>query len=536
MSRASRRSQADHGFTLVELLVVIVILGILSGVVVFAVRGAGDKGRDNAVATDKRIVSTAMEAFCAQYGRYPRGTDGGMDELVNGPLASDNVTREGKGFLSQASTYNAQIDPPAGECGGNGSESGGEPEKCVRLNAAGAEETVATESGMWCLAASPIPLSTYPAYKNKGLVQLRNGKVLAIREFVSDLPAEQVLGVDTYDGYLTQLFDPADGPKGSWSDGPVARVRPEDGDRPFSNLALIDGPTDKCGDRCGHVFAHFGGHRKLYDPEANTWSAIEPNSTVAGFNGHGAVLQLTGEGCAQNCFKILTVNRDSPDAWAELYDPFTNEFEPLFKWTTEEGAFQPTVAELADGRVIVRVTWLGQGNPQAYILDVSGDGVGCKDGNECPRSESIDRGRTGNYLDPPAVLHDGRLLYMYPTLNGGEMYIPEEGGPGIWTPLPPQGAGIGVGISYTTCATVLYCVVYGTLLDGRILGTTDGGVTRLLDSRSPAPFNGWSDTRFQPNRSGYGYGVPIDPSRGPCGMNCNKMLLVGANGAQMYTP
>ena len=38
----------DKGFTLVELLIVIVILGILATVTVFAVRGITDKGQENA--------------------------------------------------------------------------------------------------------------------------------------------------------------------------------------------------------------------------------------------------------------------------------------------------------------------------------------------------------------------------------------------------------------------------------------------------------------------------------------------------------
>ena len=42
-------NKQDKGFTLVELLIVIVILGILATVTVFAVRGITDRGRENVV-------------------------------------------------------------------------------------------------------------------------------------------------------------------------------------------------------------------------------------------------------------------------------------------------------------------------------------------------------------------------------------------------------------------------------------------------------------------------------------------------------
>jgi len=65
MAEAIRR---DRGFTLVELLIVIVILGILATVTVFAVRGITDKGQTNACATDKVTLQTAVETYFAQYG------------------------------------------------------------------------------------------------------------------------------------------------------------------------------------------------------------------------------------------------------------------------------------------------------------------------------------------------------------------------------------------------------------------------------------------------------------------------------------
>jgi prepilin-type N-terminal cleavage/methylation domain-containing protein len=56
----------DKGFTLVELLIVIVILGILATVTVFAVRGITDKGQDNACSVEKRTLDTAIESYYAQ--------------------------------------------------------------------------------------------------------------------------------------------------------------------------------------------------------------------------------------------------------------------------------------------------------------------------------------------------------------------------------------------------------------------------------------------------------------------------------------
>lgn len=61
-------SRKDKGFTLVELLIVIVILGVLATVTVFAVRGVTDRGKTSACKADRKTLETAAEAYFAQYG------------------------------------------------------------------------------------------------------------------------------------------------------------------------------------------------------------------------------------------------------------------------------------------------------------------------------------------------------------------------------------------------------------------------------------------------------------------------------------
>ncbi len=77
--REARRNES--GFTLVELLIVIVILGVLAGIVVFAVANFSDEGTNAACKADKKNVEIATESFFAQKKYYPG--DGTKDAANN---------------------------------------------------------------------------------------------------------------------------------------------------------------------------------------------------------------------------------------------------------------------------------------------------------------------------------------------------------------------------------------------------------------------------------------------------------------------
>ena len=72
-----KHHNGEGGFTLVELLVVIVILGVLAGVVVFAVGGISNNSVKSACAADVATIQTAEDAYFAQNNvTYPSNGSG----------------------------------------------------------------------------------------------------------------------------------------------------------------------------------------------------------------------------------------------------------------------------------------------------------------------------------------------------------------------------------------------------------------------------------------------------------------------------
>ncbi len=71
-SRLARR----NAFTLVELMVVIVIIGLLSGIATLSVRSYLIRSKQNVAKTEIAKLGQALETFYTTYDRYPNNQEG----------------------------------------------------------------------------------------------------------------------------------------------------------------------------------------------------------------------------------------------------------------------------------------------------------------------------------------------------------------------------------------------------------------------------------------------------------------------------
>ena len=88
MKKVRQKKNTQAGFTLIELMVVIVILGLLAGVIIPRFMGETDKAK---VATTKMQIASlesALKMYKLDNGSYP-STEQGLQALVESPTAGN---------------------------------------------------------------------------------------------------------------------------------------------------------------------------------------------------------------------------------------------------------------------------------------------------------------------------------------------------------------------------------------------------------------------------------------------------------------
>lgn len=81
------QAKGQHGFTLIEIMVVIVILGILASVVVPRIMDRPDEAKIVKAKSDIRAIEAALNLYRLDNFNYP-STDQGLEALVKKPTGS----------------------------------------------------------------------------------------------------------------------------------------------------------------------------------------------------------------------------------------------------------------------------------------------------------------------------------------------------------------------------------------------------------------------------------------------------------------
>lgn len=95
-----RRRRKSEGFTLVELMVVIVIIGLLATIVAINVLPSGDTARIQKAKADIANIEQGLELYKLQVGSYPTTTQG-LGALIAAPSGVDAARYQAGGYLKK---------------------------------------------------------------------------------------------------------------------------------------------------------------------------------------------------------------------------------------------------------------------------------------------------------------------------------------------------------------------------------------------------------------------------------------------------
>lgn len=98
----SRRLQA--GFTLIEIIVVVVIIGILAGVVGPKIFGNVYKAQLQRVRQDIRTIESSIKIYRLDNFTYPTNEQGGLKALVERPADPSLTNYDPEGYLDRMPT------------------------------------------------------------------------------------------------------------------------------------------------------------------------------------------------------------------------------------------------------------------------------------------------------------------------------------------------------------------------------------------------------------------------------------------------
>ncbi|MBW6523528.1 type II secretion system major pseudopilin GspG [Sphingomonas sp. RHCKR47] len=100
MRTEQKKRRRKNGFTLVELMVVIVIIGLLATIVALNVLPSGDTARIQKAKADIATIEQGLEMYRLQQGSYPT-TSQGLQALASAPAGVDASRYQAGGYIKR---------------------------------------------------------------------------------------------------------------------------------------------------------------------------------------------------------------------------------------------------------------------------------------------------------------------------------------------------------------------------------------------------------------------------------------------------
>jgi general secretion pathway protein G len=83
------RKRKQRGFTLMEVLLVLAIIGMMAGIAVFAMVGQREGAKKDITIIKIKEIGRALDAYNMNIGHYPNEEEGGLQALLAKPNYSD---------------------------------------------------------------------------------------------------------------------------------------------------------------------------------------------------------------------------------------------------------------------------------------------------------------------------------------------------------------------------------------------------------------------------------------------------------------
>lgn len=118
-------SNKTKGFTLVELLIVIVVIAILAAISIVAYNGVTQKARDDERASNARNLVNAASAYNSDNDKWPDLTDLAGFKTISLPSNMTDASKVGPGLTAGKDTYKFELCKGAGNTTTNKDEATG---------------------------------------------------------------------------------------------------------------------------------------------------------------------------------------------------------------------------------------------------------------------------------------------------------------------------------------------------------------------------------------------------------------------------